>query len=162
MPSHTYPNGDIVYYITQGSSENIIHREDGPAVILPNGELTWVYMGQRIEVKSQEEFERWMKLKAFFLIMNSYWSDTDKYKPNRTIIENGLVYCVSYWQVGRITIFYLLTGTDYIYDTKYKHRELGPAVIYDYGRKEWWYQGERIPVNSQEEFEKFLKLKAFW
>lgn len=48
------------------------------------------------------------------------------------------------------------------------HRINGPARIRHAnhpvvpGGLQWWINGERIPVNSQEEFEKYLKLKAFW
>jgi hypothetical protein len=42
------------------------------------------------------------------------------------------------------------------------HREDGPAVEYFDGQKYWWYHGEYIAVSSQREFEKFLRLKAFW
>jgi len=42
------------------------------------------------------------------------------------------------------------------------HREKGPAVISPNGDKQWWFHGKRVNCNSQEEFEKLLKLKAFW
>lgn len=44
--------------------------------------------------------------------------------------------------------------------TSVRHREDGPAIEHLDGRKEWYYEGKRLP--SQNEFEKFLKLKAFW
>lgn len=42
------------------------------------------------------------------------------------------------------------------------HRLDGPAVESTDGRNKWYYHGEEVKVNSQEEFEKYLKLKAFW
>lgn len=48
------------------------------------------------------------------------------------------------------------------------HRVSGPARIWHQdhpihpGKQEWYIYGEHIPVNSQKEFEKYLKLKAFW
>lgn len=57
----------------------------------------------------------------------------------------------------------------YYYDTKYWHNISGPARIwkvghpnYPNGHQEWYIMGEQIPVNSQQEFEKYLKMKAFW
>lgn len=44
----------------------------------------------------------------------------------------------------------------------FKHRLDGPAYTYNDGLKEWWYKGKFIDVKSQEEFEKWLKLRAFW
>lgn len=37
------------------------------------------------------------------------------------------------------------------------HRENGPAVEYTNGHKEWWIDGNIIPVDSQKEFEEYLK-----
>ncbi len=43
----------------------IKHREDGPAQIWSDGGEAWYYNGKFIDVNSQEEFEQWLKLKAF-------------------------------------------------------------------------------------------------
>lgn len=47
-----------------------------------------------------------------------------------------------------------------------RHREDGPALIYKRGTKivkcEWYFHGKKIPVNTQDEFERYLKLKTFW
>jgi hypothetical protein len=42
------------------------------------------------------------------------------------------------------------------------HRINGPAVEYVDGYKEWWFEGKFIKCNSQEEFERYIKLKLFW
>jgi len=42
------------------------------------------------------------------------------------------------------------------------HREDGPAIEYTNGEKFWYLNGERINCSTQEEFERLLKLKAFW
>lgn len=58
----------------------------------------------------------------------------------------------------------------WLYD-EVKHRLDGPAVSswelclpgnYKEPHKEWWFHGIRIECSSQEEFEKWLTLKAFW
>lgn len=46
------------------------------------------------------------------------------------------------------------------------HNLTGPAFIRTFQStgqvvKEWWIRGEQIKVNSQEEFERFLKLQVF-
>jgi len=57
------------------------------------------------------------------------------------------------------------------YQNDVKHREDGPAyinIVYGDDKKiilkleEWWYKGERIYCNTQEEFETFIKLELFW
>ena len=42
------------------------------------------------------------------------------------------------------------------------HREDGPAVEYASGTKEWYINNERIDCKTQEQFERLMKLKAFW
>lgn len=42
------------------------------------------------------------------------------------------------------------------------HRLDGPAVDHVYGYKEWWVEGNNIDCKTQEEFERLMRLKAFW
>ena len=42
-----------------------LHRLDGPARIFADGYTQWFYYGKYIPVKSQIEFERYLKLMAF-------------------------------------------------------------------------------------------------
>ena len=42
------------------------------------------------------------------------------------------------------------------------HRVDGPAIEYANGDKHWYYRGKYISCSSQQEFEKIIKLKAFW
>jgi hypothetical protein len=43
-----------------------------------------------------------------------------------------------------------------------RHSITGPAVVHEDGTKEWWVDGIRLNCQSQEEFERYLKQKAFW
>jgi len=42
------------------------------------------------------------------------------------------------------------------------HRLDGPAIEWDNIAKEWWYHGKWIKCDSQEKFERLLKLKLLW
>jgi hypothetical protein len=42
------------------------------------------------------------------------------------------------------------------------HRLNGPAIEHTNGYKEWWIEGKKIECDSQEEFERLIKLKLFW
>ena len=42
------------------------------------------------------------------------------------------------------------------------HRIDGPAIEYSSGAKEYYYLGKYINCNSDEEYFKLLKLRAFW
>jgi hypothetical protein len=53
------------------------------------------------------------------------------------------------------------------------HREDGPAIEFRHPGIsdmdllpepiiEWWYHGKRLPVVTQEEFERYIRIKAFW
>jgi hypothetical protein len=46
--------------------------------------------------------------------------------------------------------------------TRRWHRTNGPARIWKDGREEWYLYGEYIDCKTQEEFEKLMRLKAFW
>jgi hypothetical protein len=41
------------------------------------------------------------------------------------------------------------------------HRLDGPAINFVNNSKEWWIDNRYIPVNSQKEFEQYIKLIAF-
>ncbi len=63
-------------------------------------------------------------------------------------------HCRKSWLKGSDVIIYYDENRDL-------HRLLGPALIQG-NTKHWYYHGELIDCQSQEEFEKKLKLKAFW
>lgn len=42
------------------------------------------------------------------------------------------------------------------------HRIDGPAIEFSSGGTFWYYKGEYVECTSQEEFERLIKLKAFW
>lgn len=46
-------------------NNGILHREDGPALIYRDGIKEWVINGSYLNCKSQEEFLKLLKLKAF-------------------------------------------------------------------------------------------------
>ena len=43
-----------------------------------------------------------------------------------------------------------------------RHRIDGPAVEYEDGRWDWYYFGSKVDCQSQEEFERLIKLSALW
>jgi len=53
------------------------------------------------------------------------------------------------------------TGNKKWYINGLLHRVDGPAVEHD-GTKYWYLNGEEIKCSTQEEFERLLRLKAFW
>ena len=53
-------------------------------------------------------------------------------------------------------------GSKYWYKEGKRHRLDGPAVEFVTGTKYWYYQGKHIECDSQQHFEKFIKLIAFW
>lgn len=60
-----------------------------------------------------------------------------------------------------------ISKTCYYFSSKYmgnkgRHRFDGPAIEYDNGNKEWYYFGGKIECQTQEEFERLIKLKAFF
>ena len=51
-------------------------------------------------------------------------------------------------------------------DKEQYHREDGPALEYSNGGKWWYYNGELIGTSwygfTQEDFERYLKIKEYW
>jgi hypothetical protein len=53
-----------------------------------------------------------------------------------------------------------LTG---VFFSKYAlHNEAGPATVKQDGTMEWWLNGKKLFCNSQQEFECYMRNKAFW
>ena len=73
-----------------------------------------------------------------------------------------------WWQYGKLhrldgpAMISKSVGYKYWYMDGKRHRVDGPAIEYGCGNNVWYYQGKHIKCSSQEEFEKLLKLKAFW
>jgi hypothetical protein len=53
-------------------------------------------------------------------------------------------------------------GEKWWYQNGRLHRLDGSAIEYTDGYKQWYYEGKRIDCKSQEEFERYIKLKLFW
>lgn len=69
--------------------------------------------------------------------------------------ENGVIRKTVYTQNSVYTFYYDENSRWHSID--------GPARFNDTEQiKQWYYHGKRIFCNTQEEFEKLLKLKAFW
>jgi hypothetical protein len=62
-------NGPAIDYYNRYKEwyqNGLCHRLDGPACECANGSKYWFYEGKKIGCKSQEEFERYIKLKLFW------------------------------------------------------------------------------------------------
>lgn len=60
-PAYIHINGRKEWWL-----EGKVHRIDGPAVESSNGEKFWYYYGKFIKCSSQQEFEKLIKLQAFW------------------------------------------------------------------------------------------------
>jgi hypothetical protein len=70
--------------------------------------------------------------------------------------QNGLLH-----RIGGPAIEWA-NGEKHWYQNDLLHRIDGPACDYVDGYKEWWFEGKQLKCNSQEEFERIIKLKLFW
>ena len=68
----------------------------------------------------------------------------------------------THWKNGDIIMAKYYDGFQSWWLNNERHREDGPALIYSDGTKFWFYHGKEIKVSSQVEFERYLRLKAFW
>ena len=69
-------------------------------------------------------------------------------------MANNISSCTLY---GKYTMCNLAGDTFYYQDGNF-HREDGPAIETNSGEDKWYYYGELIPVNSQQDFERYLQL----
>ena len=53
-------------------------------------------------------------------------------------------------------------GNKYWHRNGQLHREDGPAIEFADGDKRWFFRDKRIDCETNEEFLKLMKLKAFW
>ena len=60
-PAVVSDRGDKWWYV-----HNKLHRIDGPAIEMFDGYKAWCINGNRVPCDTQEEFERLMRLKAFW------------------------------------------------------------------------------------------------
>ena len=60
-PAFEYHSGQKYWY-----QHGKLHRLDGPAKNYSNLDKSWYYQGQIINCSSQEEFERWLKLRLLW------------------------------------------------------------------------------------------------
>jgi hypothetical protein len=75
----------------------------------------------------------------------------------------GSLHCKE-WRHTDGRTYYRKYGTGFSFwclDDQY-HREDGPAIEFSDNSKMWYLYGERLPVKTQEEFERYLKMRAFW
>lgn len=78
----------------------------------------------------------------------NFAGDKYYYKNNELHREDGpAIDCVNGFQA------WFLEGV--------RHREDGPAVIFD-DNKFWYFRGKPIDCESQEEFDKAIRLRLFW
>jgi asparagine N-glycosylation enzyme membrane subunit Stt3 len=108
-------NNAEVYKFSDGTKHyrlnNLLHREDGPAIERYNGDKEW-YIKGRLHRENGPALDLANGYKAWY--------------------KNGL-----------------------------PHRIDGPASEY-YSVKSWWMNGIQISCKTQEEFERLMRLKAFW
>jgi hypothetical protein len=128
--SHTKKeiNGSLEWY-----KNGLKHRDfDKPALIFANGSLAWCKNG---------DFHRDDDKPAVIWWDGSLWWD-----------KNGLSH-----RDGDKPAWIGANGILRWYKNHLQHRVLGPAVIDEKNKFEWWFKGEQIPVTSQDEYEEWLK-----
>ena len=85
---------------------------------------------------------RFPSINGSFVVMKWYLDDILHKEIGPAVIHNfGMI---QYWSYGKV------------------HRMDGPAIIFSNGRERWYYQGKKLDCSNQEEFDKLVKLRAFW
>ena len=130
-------NGLIIYdnHTKHWYKDDLLHREEGPAVEdIAENYRAWYWEGKRHRIGGPA------------ITYNNV--DMEWY-------ENGLLHredgpAIEYPDVKE----WWIKGN--------QHRLDGPAMEFVDGPKYWYYHGKQINCNSQQEFEKIIKLRLFW
>src|SRR5579859_6911180 len=147
-PAVELPNGDKSWYFNDQ-----LHREDGPAQAWSDGAKYWWYHGKYINSSSQKEFERLIKKNSSSKIENNQSiCQTDEYGNKRWFLNNQL-----HREDGPAIDH--IDGYKAWYINDQRHRIDGPAVEGAYVQKYWWYHGKYINCDSQEKFERLISKK---
>ena|ERR1022692_4957689 len=77
---------------------------------------------------------------------------------NRCYYEYGLSHRLG----GLPACDHVYLGDKFYYEYGNLHCLNRAAVKYKNGEQEWWVKGKRLDCTTQKEFEKLMKLKAFW
>jgi len=131
---HIDEDGTKRWYDQEGRN----HRVDGPAIEYPDGEMRWYQHGQLHRddgpaIERIDGSEDWYQHGQFHR------------DDGPTIKHPGPNGFQAWHQRGEL------------------HRMDGPALLGNDGYHTWYFQGQLlINVKSQEDFERFLKLRAFW
>lgn len=160
------------------------HREDGPAIISGKEEEWWYeskHIGSSLKGYTQKDFDNWLKFKVFFLRNHSM---RQGWKTDRFGNKNHYVNDVIHNENDEPAIIRNDGSKEWIFQGErhrdndmpaiehslgdrvwFKHgeihRDTGPAIEYSYGACEWYFDGKNTGCFNQEEFEIWLKYKAF-
>jgi hypothetical protein len=122
------------------------HRDDGPAIVKPDGTQEWYIKGLRHRLNNPAVIypdgheEWWVNGKRHRLDgpavtypngTKAWWQNGLRHRDNGPAIESSL----GYWA----------EGSKQWYQNGLKHRLDGPAVVVTDGRIEWWQLGEKLP-----------------
>ena len=103
-------------FIEWRNENDVLHREDGPALLYDQGDQEWYFNGKLHRNDGPAVYDSRYQYKAWY--------------------QHGI-----------------------------RHREDGPAIErlrHHLDKQLWYYHGEKINCSSQKEFERLIKLKAFW
>ena len=116
---------------------DVLHREDGPAIELKNGNKHWFIEGKR----HREDGPALI----FFKTQKYFKEDLLHREDGPAINEGNFGSNIEEW-----------------YYKGQRHRLDGPAFINHYNKtKQWYYKGKYIKCSNKEEFNRLIKLIIF-
>jgi len=125
MYTYYTKEGKFETYLYENIPFNKLNREDGPAVIYPNGHKQWRINGERHRengpaVEQSNGTKEW-------------WVNGKRHRLDSPAIERP-------------------NGSKEWYVNGRGHKLDGPAVIWSNGDKEWWVNGKKLNKNKVEKW----------
>lgn len=133
-PAHICADGFVEYY-----QEDLLHREDGPAIEGPNYKA-WYKNGLQHRIDGPAIISEEIGLDGETYIREEWWQDDILHREEGPAIVDDEKGITEYWVKGKL------------------HRTDGPAVEYDSGEGEYWVDGFQL---TEDEFlEKYNLVKV--
>ncbi len=144
-PAILWPDGTQDWY-----RHGKIHREDGPAVIRADGTRIWWQNGERHRDNGPAVIRADGR--------QEWWQHHRRHKDDgpAVIAADGTQ---EWWQHGRLhrddgPAVIIADGAQEWYQRNERHREDGPAIIEADGTQDWYWHGERVDAKTHAKLRK--------
>jgi hypothetical protein len=153
---------EVYRYLTEIQDDGFSYQGD-PLWNIDNNEIIGSACGRWNDADFVFTFSKLMKI---YPSLTMVWqaSDNSMGWKSTSRMNKDKYYCTNTDDDKTFLTTVVMNTSEITRDNIYEmHNEDGPVITYfDGSNKEWYWHNKKIDCNTQEEFEKMLKMKAFW